>query len=247
MKDARGLWQYAEQCLYYSYARNFNIVGPVLDRISKEGSGKDFETWGRISALAAMEQRMNFDAFLEQLEILKNNNAWRGAATVWTNTKNFRKHYQQCIHGITVGLNTSESCREIVASEMEHIFDYRDASVTVPLPLIQKCFSIFEMQPQSHGRLHGLHEWLNAVSLLDPVYALSATEIYLAYIEKNQPHFYDYHDNLMQLMTRLFSEAEEREESDNGEMLRRVVAIQDTLMSLGLDTLLDWLKSAERP
>ena len=47
-------------------------------------------------------------------------------------------------------------------------------------------------------------------------------------------------------MTRLFAEAEEREESDNGAMLQRVVAVQDTLLSLGVSAINDWLKAAER-
>jgi len=48
-------------------------------------------------------------------------------------------------------------------------------------------------------------------------------------------------------MTRLFAEAEEREESDGGSMLQRVVAVQDTLLSLGVNGVVDWLKAAERP
>ena len=48
-------------------------------------------------------------------------------------------------------------------------------------------------------------------------------------------------------MTRLFAEAEEREESDHGAMLQRVVSLQDMLLSLGVDGFNDWLKAAERP
>ena len=48
-------------------------------------------------------------------------------------------------------------------------------------------------------------------------------------------------------MTRLFGEAEEREESDGGAMLRSVVEVQDTLLSLGVNGVTDWLKAAERP
>jgi hypothetical protein len=48
-------------------------------------------------------------------------------------------------------------------------------------------------------------------------------------------------------MTRLFSEAEEREESDCGAMLQRVVVAQDALLSLGVNGVADWLKAAERP
>jgi hypothetical protein len=47
-------------------------------------------------------------------------------------------------------------------------------------------------------------------------------------------------------MTGLFAEAEEREEYDRGAMLKRVVAVQDVLLSLGLNSINDWLKAAER-
>jgi hypothetical protein len=247
MQDADGLWQIAEPCLYYSYYRRFDIVGPLLNRIREEGKNKDLETWGRISALAALEQRINFEAYLVQLEGLGSTDAWRGAATVWTNTKNIQTHYQQCINGISAGLNTSKPCAEAVASEMVHVFDDRAAVVEVPLPAVRRCFAIFQADAQSQDRLYGFHEWLNAISLLDPLYALTAAEIYLDYAANNKLYIYDHHNNLMQLITRLFTEAEEREDADNGEMLHRVVSIQDTLLSLGLNTITDWLKAAERP
>lgn len=47
-------------------------------------------------------------------------------------------------------------------------------------------------------------------------------------------------------MTRLFREAEEREESDGEKMLRSVVEMQDMLLSLGIDDVINWLKAAER-
>ncbi|VFN04635.1 MAG: hypothetical protein BECKG1743F_GA0114225_109622 [Candidatus Kentron sp. G] len=59
--------------------------------------------------------------------------------------------------------------------------------------------------------------------------------------------FYDHRNRLVQLITRLFAEAEEREESDDGAMLERVVAVQDLLLSLGGNSIDDWLKAAERP
>lgn len=48
-------------------------------------------------------------------------------------------------------------------------------------------------------------------------------------------------------MTCLFREAEEREESDSGSMLQRVVSLQDMLLLLAVDGANSWLKAAERP
>lgn len=55
------------------------------------------------------------------------------------------------------------------------------------------------------------------------------------------------HETTRNLLTRLFAQAEEQEELDGGAMLQRVVAVQDTLLALGVNGVNDWLKDAERP
>jgi hypothetical protein len=250
MQDADGLWQIAEPCLYYAYHNHFEVVRPLLARLRSEGSGKDLETWGRISALATMTQHINFAEFQGDLKTLANAEAWRGAATVWTNSENIRQHREECLAGIDSGLNAGGIHAEAVAGQMEEIFRKETALICVPIELIRRCFSVFEKDndtEKKHHRLFGFHEWLNATSQLDPEQALAAAEIYLAYVSHSKPYLYDHESSLTQLITRLFAEAEEREESDGGSMLQRVVVVQDTLLSLGVNGVVDWLKAAERP
>ena len=90
------------------------------------------------------------------------------------------------------------------------------------------------------------NEWLNATSQRDPEFALTVTEIYLAYASNTKLHLYDHDNQLVQLVTRLFGEAEEWEESDQGAMLARVVSVQDTLLSLGVTSIAEWLQDSER-
>ena len=120
--------------------------------------------------------------------------------------------------------------------------------ISVPIELIQCCFSAFESKSESEPLgIIGFGEWLNATAHRNPEQALPATELYLAHFSQTKTSLYDYENNLMQLLTRLFAEAEEREESDQGEMLRRVVAVQDSMLTLGLNGLDKWLGAAERP
>lgn len=248
MQGADGLWQIAEPCLYYAYHNHFEVVGPLLARLRSEGSGKDLETWGRITALATMTQHIDFAEFLEDLKTLDNTEAWRGAATVWTNSENIRLHREQCLAGMDSGLNAGGTHALAVAGQMDHIFGDKTAAISVPTELIRRCFSVFENDSgNKHHRLFWFHEWLNATSQHDSEQALAATEIYLAYVSHSKPYLYDHENSLTQLMTRLFAEAEEREESDNGAMLQRVVLVQDALLSLGVSGVVDWLKAAERP
>ncbi|MFL9608776.1 AAA family ATPase [Methylobacillus sp. Pita2] len=249
MKDAEMLWEIAEPCLYYAYHSHFEVVRPLLAYLRGEGSGKDLETWGRISALAALARRIDFAELLEDVSVLDQTEAWQGAATVWTNLENIRQHTEQCFMGLDAGLNADATHAKAVAEQVGHLFD-RSAVISVPIELIRRCFDVFKSdhdQEKKHHRLFEFHEWLNATSQHDPEQALAATEIYLDYVTHCKPYFYDHEDSLTQLMTRLFAEAEEREESDSGAMLQRVVAVQDILLSMGVNGVVEWLKAAERP
>lgn len=250
MYDSEGLWGIAEPCLYYAYQRHFEVVKPLLARLRLEGVGKDMETWGRISALASMARHIDFVEFLEDLKVLDNTEAWQGAATVWTNAENIRQHREQCLAGMDAGLKVGGAHALAVAGKIDNIFGDETVPISLPIDLVRSCFLVFESDSQSenrHHRLFGFHEWLNATALHDPEAALSAVKIYLAYIRCCQPYIYDHKNCLTQLMTRLFAEAEEREECDGGAMLNGVVEIQDTLLSLGVNGVSDWLKAAERP
>ena len=250
MQNPDRLWNIAEPCLYYSYHCNFEIVRPLLTRLRAEGHGKDLEVWGRISALATMTRHIGFSEFLGDLSTLSNSDAWRGAATVWTNTRNLQQHRKECFIGLASGLNSDAVQALEVAEQVGNLFDCESDVIPVPVELIEKCFSVFKNDGDSenrHHRLIGFHEWLNTIVQHDLELALTAAEIYLVYVKHVKRHLYDYKDSLTQFMTRLFAEAEEREESDCGAMLQRVVVIQDTLLSLGVNGINDWLKAAERP
>jgi hypothetical protein len=246
MQDSVGLWKSVERCLYYAYHDHFEKVDPLLKRLRREGNKEDVETWGRISALSALTGHINFADLLRELNTLDIAEAWQGAASVWTHPENVKQHREQCLTGIETGLKTDSCHAGVVARHTENIFRDKTPPISIPIELIQLCFTVFEIDSENkHHRLFGFDEWLNAISQRDPDLALAATEIYLAYVSRAKPYFYDHKNQLVQLVTRLFTEAEEREESDHGAMLKRVVSVQDLLLSLGVNSINEWLKMAE--
>ncbi len=248
MRNSSGLWKIAERCLYYAYHPHFEMVKPWLARIRREGQGKDLETWGRISALSALTGHIDSARLFLDLHALASTDAWLGAAMVWTQPTNMLRHRELCLTGIEAGFNAGGRHAQTVAGRMDDIFRDERALIPLPIALIRNCFAIFEQDPAAkNNRLFGLHAWLNAMSQHYPELALAAAEDYLAYLSRSKPFLYDYEDRLAQLLTRLFAEAEEREEADGGDMLQRVVAVQDMLLALGMDRVADWLKAAERP
>lgn len=242
IQDSTGLWKHAERCLYYAYREHFDKVLPLLELIRCEGNEKDMETWGRISALSALHGHVDFANLLDDLNTLDVTEAWQGAASVWTHVVNIKLHREQCLKGIEAGLKADSPHSVSIAQKMANIFRENTLPISVPLDLIQFYFNVCE-----NDNTYWFNEWLNVISQRDPVFALAATEVYLDYITKRtkQSH-YDYKNQLVQLLTRLFAEAEEREEFDQGDMLNRVVSVQDSLLSLGVSSVNDWLKVAER-
>lgn len=247
-ESATGLWAMAEPCLYYAYHQKFDIVAPWLARLAREGQGKDLEVWGRISALAALSKKIDFPNLISELMERNATETWRGAASVWTHPANMQQHREQCLAGIQTGLSTENPHAAVVARKCRGLFREETPLVSVPTELIQCCFALLEAATESPERdVYGFDAWLNATSTRDPMSALESAEIYLNYVRRVKPYLYDHENNLTQLLTRLFAQAEEQEESDHGAMLQRVVAVQDTLLALGVNGVNDWLKVAERP
>lgn len=247
-ESSPGLWAIAAHCLYYAYHQKFDVVAPWLARIYREGSEKDFEVWGRISALAALSKRLDFADLLAELNALKSKDAWRGATSVWIHTDNIQQHREQCLDCLEAGLNAENIHAATVAHKFLELFREVMPLTFVPIELIRRCFRLLETEIDSaHHNVFGFDAWLNANSLHDPMYALEAAEIYLDFARQTKTYVYNHENNLTQLLTQLFAQAEEQEESDNGVMLQRVVKLQDALLVAGVHEVNDWLKAAERP
>jgi hypothetical protein len=248
MQDPQGLWKFAEPCFYHAYHNNFDIIKPWFDRLYLLKPDKGLATWGRISSLASLDGKLNFQDLVQQLQALDAVDAWRGAAAVWTHPENIKNHRQQCISGLEAGLSAGDRHALAVAQKIENLFRRNSDSTTIPTTIIHGCFAAFEIDTENrHHRLFGFDAWLNKLAQHNPNQALEITEIYLSYIQRTKPYLHDHDNQLPQLLQRLFSEAEESEEEDQGAMLKRVVTVQDILLGLGVNGVEEWLKASERP
>lgn len=247
MQDSTGLWKYAERCLYYAYQDHFDRVSLLLDRIRHEGNEEDMETWGRISALSTLHGYIDLAHFLDDLTSVNITEAWKGAASVWTNTENIKQYREQCFKGIKAGLEAGNSHAMSIVKNMENIFRENTPPIFVSLDLMKLYFNVRENDEKDKFHdIFRIGKWLNAIVQRDPDFALGVAEIYLNHIKHTKQLCYDYDDQFVKLLTRLFSESEEREDADQGAMLNRVVSMQDSLLSLGVRSINDWLKMAER-
>jgi hypothetical protein len=247
-ESATGLWTEAEPCLYYAYHQQFEVIAPWLEHLYREGRGQDLTIWGRISALAALAKRQDFPTFLVQLKKLGSTEAWQGAASVWTHPENLQRQREECLTGLEAGLNAASQHASVVARECCSLFQEVKPLVSMPTALLQCCFLLFEeeVEPVRH-HFYRFSAWVNAISINDSMQALEVIEIYFHFVQSKKTYVHDHNGDLTQLLTRLFAQAEEQEELDSGAMLKRVVAVQDTLLTLGVNEVNEWLKAAERP
>ena len=244
--DMRGMWKYAEPCLYYSYSNNFDKVKPLLDDILKTGIDSDLETWGRISALAALEGKVSLSDLLQQLTSINSNDAWRGSMAVWTSPHNISRHRHSCFEGITAAISIPSPDPSMLAQTIGNIFRSSEQPILLSAEIIERYFDVLRSHaPHKHHSFFGIDEWLNAISQINAQYALSIAEQYIACTIEVGSIIFDQENNLTQLLTRLFYEAEEREGTDEGEMLKRVINLQDLMLSLGVDGINQWLHKIE--
>lgn len=236
-------WKHAYNCLYYNYHQRFPVVNSYLSLLRTDRNAGALELWSRISALSCLSGHIAFDDFMTDLRDVDLDDAWSGAASIFDANLNDPKLRTPCVMGLLAALHGAKDKGRIL-NEMHSIFSNSEG-YPIDLTLIRSYFSLTATEKAKHSRdAYGAGEWLASVVATDPEHAVSAIEIMLdssAQLDRGDGTPY------AKLMTSLFREAEERELSDQGRFLSRVVTVQDSLLRLGMHSLDDWLKDAERP
>lgn len=236
-------WRHAYDCLYYNYHRNFSTVNRYLAILRVIDDPEALKIWSRICALSCLAGHIELDSFLEELRTANTVEAWSGAASIFAANLNEPKSREFCIRGLFASLNDSPSNGKVL-EEMFRFFP-ESAGRQIGLDFLHSYFRAVTESTSEHGRgVHGVGDWLASVGVIDPEYTLTAIEVVLQY--STQLETWD-GTPYTRLMTALFREAEERELSDQGQFLTRVVAVQDALLRLNMNSLDNWLKDAERP
>ena len=196
---------------------------------------------------AALSEHINLHQFISRLRSLGSIDAWKGATSVWSHSGNVAQYPEQCFSGICAGLEEVGDIASSVAGEMSSLFGKDQPLALIPPNIFDKYLSTIEQdQSDSHFPFHDIEDWLNATSQLRSDEALASAEKFAVFAQRSKCPLYVLKAP-SQLLTRLFREAEEREESDEGMMLRRVIALQDAFLAIGVNGLQEWLRDAERP
>lgn len=239
------VWVHADRPFYYGYAKEFDRVRPYLVRMQTSSRDAVLEIWGRISALASLAGHVSQAGLEAALVEMNSKPAWEGATRVWAANMRHMEFRNACEEGMGLAMQ-HVSGRNAALMHFSEAFEITESVAKVPLGLMRSAFSNVNGSDIAH-QMNGVDDWLCAIADVDLDHALAAAEIAAAACkELGQSPFYD-EEIVGTLLTALFREAEEREESDSGEMIKRVVALQDIFLSIPGLQLGEWLRAAERP
>jgi hypothetical protein len=224
------LWKYTEQCLYYQYRNNFDLVAPYLNRLLHEGMEESGDIWGRISTLASLAGHISQEELFEILTKKESHGAWLGATQVFTANLDLQEHTAKCISGILAVLRYENLSNDIIR-EVDRCFK-PERKIT----LIQRGFALAFIEALSASTsefdFDCFLEWLGYESCLNP---LSVLELIEALAEKFETTI-----NASQLwktepLISAFNEIlREADETDDPQLIQRAINLQDRFLRLGI-------------
>lgn len=232
-------WQHAEKCLYYGYRNNFSIVNAYLTKIAQHSMGEAGQTWGRIATLSYLSDHITQEKLFDQLITACNKDAWLGATQVFSSNIQISECYLKCLNGLSDILISAPTTSEIIL-EAGKIFN-ADSTFNLPIQLVQ---TYFEKLAQVDGRHDPYHfiEWNLALSINNPSAGLEASEALCTFLEKRHCQLW-HTETVAMLLTTLFREGEDSNDLD---LIKRVVSVQEVLFKYSSYGLEEWLKLAEK-
>ena len=134
-----------------------------------------------------------------------------------------------------------------MAKATAKIFRNLESIVSIPLNIVNFFFDVLEKsKDKNQFGLYDFDGWLANLAKNYPQDALILALRFIRFVQKTNFHFYNHNNAIFQLLNRLFREAEEIEEIDNGTMLQQVIALQDACLAINVSGFDSWLRDAER-
>lgn len=241
------VWAYAAETLRYADGKHGTRAIPYLNRMETSTVAGVREAWGRLAALAVLRGQMTNDVLLEKLIAGASADAWDGAAAVWVANADNHEFASKCLASLQKAA-AQPLAKQALLRHIGRLFKATQPVVRVPLELFRALYPSDGSESALVRNISPrLGAWLCALVDIEPEEALEVAEIAAKIANaRGVSPFYD-SNHLGTLLTSLLREAEERERSDKGAMLARVIALQDIFLSMPTSDLTDWLHAAERP
>ena len=223
------LWKYTERCLYYQYRDHFYQISPYLDRLLHEGLEEAGDTWGRISTLASLAGHISQEELFNALTTA-NDSAWKGAAKVFTANLNRREHTTICHSGLRTILQHENLSGEVIG-EIESCFIKEANRGFIRHELVIAFLKALSVS-KAKTSIHNFLEWLSHEARRDPLFTLDVAEMLVEKLETKMRSYQIWHTQ--PLLTALNEILREADETDNPELIKRAINLQDRFLRLDI-------------
>jgi len=229
------LWPLAERHLYYQYHEHFSEVAPYLERMRLEAPAEAGEAWGRIAALSSLSGHIEHDVLFSHLESMNLETALLGVAQVFT--ANLDQYNNACVNGLKRILKWDKLDMRIHGS-IEHAFAPKIQGRRLDRDFALNFLSAIDL---SNFNLHSFLDWLADLAGRDPVSAIDICEhLFTKLSEVDPPHRIWHTEPIVAPLSSILREADE---TDDKELIRRAVLLQDQFLRMdipGMDEYLKW-------
>ncbi|MBF0583595.1 MAG: ATP-binding protein [Magnetococcales bacterium] len=239
-EEQGALWDSAYHVFYYNYRRHFDWVEPCLERMCREAPDKSMDSWARIVVLATLDGHMTFETLMMRLRGKNSEQAWKGAAIVFWKNLVDQQCRTLCVRGLEELLRL-KSMSDTLFPEMKRGFVNKKCHPYIPVPLGEQFVDRIEFK-DNHCELGGFFSWLAFLSEQDPLSALGLCERLIDRLAgQGGCQMWDTED-LFVTLTRLSREADD---GGDDSFIRRVCALQNNVLQLGIWRAEEWLQQAE--
>lgn len=241
------VWENVYECLYYFYYHSFDRVQKYLSMMEKSAMPEAGKSWGMLMTLGYLSNKMSFSELNSALIRVNEESAWVGVAEIFSHNITDHTVRDKCLQGLEHLLKNAPATDDIFYSVASVFNDEGSKYTSLSMSLIEAYFTYVTRIPnRKRISMYNFPDWLNGICQEESDLALFAAETLL---EKVMDTDLDIRANekFTNLLTCLFREAEEREETDGGNMLQRVIVLQNSLLEKGVSNIENWLREAERP
>lgn len=234
-------WGLAQQHLYYQYHDNFEYTAPYLERMLQSGETTAIQGWGRLSTMCHLAGHLTQDQLFEQLKKVNKEEAWIAAAQVFE--ANIDKYNRDglCINGMTRILELELGMPRVI-SEIEDVFDPKTHGCYVGNDFVRLYIEKANFKEERWSIKH-LLDWLAVLSIRDPLASLELLEILADKLSAESTRRLYEGKSLIQALNSLLREADE---TDDGQLINRVIGLQDRFLQLDLYGIEDFFNAAGR-
>ena len=217
-------WIEAERILYRNYKHNFQAVKGLLDVLYRDSTKKNGEVWGRIAALSSLDGHITQEKLFSQLSDL-NDSATEGAVQVFFANLTYPEFKDECQAAIERLLNQTIPSAQVLNKIDRLLFQKNTSDVQRRF-----CCTFLESYNRTEDSVapHFFPEWLAKEARIDPLTALPLLEKLVFLLGEKDVHFL----RKKEILNALVEIEREAVESDDSDLIRRTILLQDQLLKM---------------